>query len=487
VHFGNAWRPGFDPRDRHLHGDGRSGWKSRGAFRSIPPVVNIAEDIFQKADPSAAAVLHGGVTTTYGDLEKKSARLAARLQSGTRVGLSCPDSADYIAAALGILRAGGCFVPLAPELSPRECGQLVGEVALDAILRGSKDGEFEVEEVPPPQIPPPWLADLREVSPAFIRFTSGTTGDSKGIVISHSTLLERILAANAGLHISAEDRVLWVLPMSHHFAVSIMLYLWHGATIVLPESHLAEDVLIAAQRQRATVFYGAPFHFESLSGRAGGSWPALRLAVSTTAALSMETAGRFAEAFGIFPAQALGIIECGLPCLNVPSPQTNPTSVGRPQPAFEARLDADSKLHLRGPGFLDAYLSPWQPRREILDAEGWFATGDIAKFADDGRVVLLGRSHAVIGVGGMKFFPEEVEAVLCNHASIDRARVSGRPHPDFGMVPVAEVVLKHGSPAPKPIELLSHCRSQLSRHKIPAEIRFVDSIPLTASGKIKRA
>lgn len=446
--------------------------------------MNIAEDIFTKADPAALAVIHGDVATTYGELEEKSAGISRRIRSGTRIGLSCPDSADYIAAALGILRAGACFVPLAPELSPREREQLAREVALDAVLRRSADGGFDIEELPAPEIPPPWLEKLQAIFPAFIRFTSGTTGDSKGIVLSHSTLLERIRAANAGLGISATDRVLWVLPMSHHFAVSIMLYLWHGATVVLPESHLAEDVLKTANRHNATVIYAAPFHFESLAGRS--HWPSLRLAVSTTAALNPETAQRFSEAYGVFPAQALGIIECGLPCLNLPAPRKNPASVGRPQPAFEARLDADSKLHLRGPGFFDAYLSPWQPRSEVLDKEGWFATGDITKFDEQGHVVLLGRSLAVIGVGGMKFFPEEVEGVLCSHSSIENVRVSGRPHPDFGMVPMAEVVLKPGVSAPKPIELMSLCRAQLSRHKIPAEIRFVDSIPLTPSGKIKR-
>jgi long-chain acyl-CoA synthetase len=246
-------------------------------------------------------------------------------------------------------------------------------------------------------------------------------------------------------------------------------------------------MLAAAIENRATLLYATPFHFESLAGRGAVDWPSLRLAVSTTAALSAETAKRFAESFGIFPAQALGIIECGLPCLNLPDPEKNPASVGKPQQDFEVRLDADSKLYLRGPGFLDAYLSPWRPRSEVLDEEGWFATGDIAKIDQDGRVVLLGRSQAVIGVGGMKFFPEEVEAVMGSHPAVALARVSGRSHPDFGMVPVAEVVLKPGNPPPRPIELMSLCRAQLSRHKIPAEIRFVDSIPLTPSGKIRRA
>ncbi len=448
--------------------------------------MNIAEEIFSRADPSAPAVLRGDVTTTYAELEEKSARIAEGIRSGTRIGLSCADGAEHIAAALGILRAGGCFVPLAPELSPAERDQLTRETALEAILHGPADGGFGIEALPPPEVPPSWQEDLRAVSPAFIRFTSGTTGDSRGIVLSHAALLERIHAANEGLGISSLDRILWVLPMSHHFAVSIMLYLWNGAAVVLPEFHLAEDMLRAANRHRASVFYAAPFHFEALAGRGAGDWPALRLAVSTTAALNPGTAKRFAEVFGVFPAQALGIIECGLPCLNLPAPEKNPAAVGRPQPAFEARIDAESKLHLRGPGFLDAYLSPWQPRSAVLDGEGWFATGDMATFDEEGRVVLLGRSKAVIGTGGMKFFPEEVEAVLGGHDAVARARVSGRPHPDFGMVPVAEVVLKPGAPLPRPVDLTSYCRARLSRHKVPAEIRFVDSIPLTASGKIKR-
>lgn len=456
--------------------------------------MNIAEEIFKNADPGAPAVLCGDQTATYSDLERQSASIAEKLQpslankAAARVGLSCPDGADYIAAALAILRAGGCFVPLAPELAEPERRHLIEEVALDVVVRMDRAGEFHIDAVSPQPAEPSWLEELEKIGPAFIRFSSGTTGESKGIVLSHRSLLERITAANEGLCISPEDRILWVLPMSHHFAVSIMLYLRHGAAVVLPESHLAGDILAAASRHKATVFYAAPFHFESLAGTGSIKWPSLRLAVSTTAGLAPETARRFAEIHGVFPAQALGIIECGLPCLNLPSPENLPQSVGRPQPAFEAGLRGETAtLHLRGPGFLDAYLSPWKPRSEILDPNGWFATGDIASIDSDGRVVLIGRATAVIGVGGMKFFPEEVEAVLNSHPAVLRSRVFGRPHPDFGMVAVAELLLKPDTVPPKPAEFFSLCRRRLSRHKIPAEIRFVDEIPLTPSGKIKRA
>lgn len=453
--------------------------------------MNIAEEIFKKANPGDVAVFYDGGDITYADLDNKSAALAARLSPlieslpCPRVGLMCPDGADYIAYALGILRAGGCFVPIAPELSAPERELLTHEVRLDVIVKQTPSDGLLIERPLHTSPPPDWIPPLAEIRPAFIRFTSGTTGHSKGIVLSHETLLDRILAANAGLGVSSTDRILWVLPMSHHFAVSIMLYLWHGAGIVFPHSNLPGDLLEASRRHRATVIYAAPFHYEMLAGCASGEGIHWRLAVSTTAGLAPSTGQKISETFGIFPSQALGIIEVGLPCLNFPSPQKQPASVGRPQPSFEAKLK-DNQLLLRGSGCLDAYLSPWKIRHEILDGEGWFATGDIAEIDSKGFVTLLGRTSTAISIGGMKFFPDEVEAVLNTHPAVHRSRVLARSHPDFGMVPIAEVVVKNVDEPPSRLDLLKLCRVALSAHKVPVEIRFVDDIPLTASGKIKR-
>jgi long-chain acyl-CoA synthetase len=453
--------------------------------------MNIAEEIFKKADPAAVAIFQDGQETTYAALDDKSARLMRQLRPliGSlpcpRVGLECPDGADYIAHALGILRAGGCFVPIAPELSAPERQRLIEEVRLDVIVKQTASGSVLLESPAHSSPAPEWIKPLAEIEPAFIRFTSGTTGHAKGITLSHKTLLDRITAANDGLRITPADRILWVLPMSHHFAVSIMLYLWSGAGIVFPASNLPGDLLEASKRAGATVLYAAPFHYEMLSGCESTDAVHWRLAVSTTAPLAASTAERFSKKFGIFPSQALGIIEVGLPCLNFPAPARRPASIGRPQASFQAKLQ-DSQLLLRGPGCLDAYLSPWQPRSEILDDEGWFATGDIAEMDDEGFITLLGRTSTAISIGGMKFFPDEVEAVLNTHPAVQLSRVVARSHPDFGMVPVAEVVLVAGAPAPPRLELLKLCRRELSAHKVPIEIRFVDHIPQTPSGKIKR-
>jgi long-chain acyl-CoA synthetase len=454
--------------------------------------MNIAEEIFKKVHPDAVAIFCEGQEISYGSLDAKSAQLMRQLYPlieslpCPRVGLDCPDGADYIAHALGILRAGGCFVPIAPELSPTERQRLIEEVRLDVIVKQTATDGVRLESPAHTSSAPAWLNPLANIRPAFIRFTSGTTGHAKGITLSHETLLERITAANDGLGISAADRILWVLPMSHHFAVSIMLYLWNGAGIVLPQSNLPGDLLAASHRTRATVLYAAPFHYEMLSGCQPSEAVHWRLAVSTTAPLAVSTAERFSKNFGIFPSQGLGIIEVGLPCLNFPSPAMRPASIGRPQASFQAKLN-DSKLFLRGPGCLDAYLSPWQPRSQILDDEGWFATGDIAEINDEGFVTLLGRASTAISIGGMKFFPDEVEAVLNTHPAVARSRVIARQHADFGTVPIAEVLIVPGAEAPPRLDLLKLCRRELSAHKVPVELHFVDDIPQTPSGKIKRA
>lgn len=477
-----------------------------GSSYPSPRIFHIGDEIFARANPSAIAVVEGETACSYRELETLSAEVAERLASSAagirapRIGLKCRDGAVYIALALGILRAGACFVPIAPELAAPERESLIATLALDFVLESDgtweSGSDFQLHRTSAPA-PPPWEAPLAALKPAFIRFSSGTTGRSKGIVLSHETLRARIVAANAGLQIGPDDRVLWVLAMSHHFAVSIILYLWHGATIVLPASHLAGDILESAARHRATVIYAAPFHYELLAGDAGQNrWPSLRLAVSTTAPLSLETGSAFDRAFGIYPSQALGIIEAGLPFLNVPDPRLKPESVGPVQPAFAFELrdpqgnpvppGADGELFLKGPGLFDAYIEPWQELAAALD-NGWFHTGDVARTDADGFLYLAGRNHSAISVGGMKFFPEEVEAVLLAHPLITGARVFSRPHPTFGMVPGAEIVASPGNTAPTIREVTSFCRTRLARYKIPVEIAFVKKIARTASGKIRRA
>ncbi len=474
--------------------------------------MNLANDIFHHADPAAPALMEATRTTSYGELDAWTAAAAAALGDcqGRRVGLSCPNGLAHIVWSLALLRAGAVLIPVAPELTGPEQIELAATTSLHAVLAaGGHDWPHPASgardlaaagltatwfELAPP--PPSFdEAELARLNPALVRFSSGTTGRRKGIVLSHETLLARLTAANAGLGIGPGDRIIWMLPMAHHFAVSLLLYLRHGAATVLPASHLGEDVIAALQAYRGTVLYAAPFHHALLAGAPGaGPVPSLRLAVSTAAPLPAATAEAFQQTFGLPLRQALGIIECGLPLLNTAWPE-KAASVGAPQPGFAIELHdeagqpvaegATGELCLRGPGLVDAYLSPWTPREKLLQ-DGWFRTGDLARRDAAGAVFLLGRSHSVINVGGMKCFPEEIEACLQEHPGVREARVAGQPHPDFGQVPAAAIIARNPAAPPSPRELGEHCRARLSAHKVPVRFVLVDALPKTASGKPDR-
>jgi long-chain acyl-CoA synthetase len=476
--------------------------------------VNIVDQIALRASAERPALMEGGTVLSYGQLMEKVSRAAAWLRSQPefrgagvpRVGLACASGTQYIILALGILKAGGCLVPVAEELTADERAEMIARTGLCAVVLGPGEnwrlGETTHRDDASGAA---WLPlgdpdfdhepEMAALDPAFIRFSSGTTGQSKGVVLSHRKLCERVVAANAALQIGPGDRVLWLLPMAHHFAVSIILYLYHGACTVIGASHLAEEVLASARESRATVIYGAPFHYALLAADRGTyDWPDLRLAVSTAAPLPPEVARKFAVRFGKPVAQGLGIIEIGLPLLNTGGAGDAPEAVGRPLPAYDVELRDEEgrpvavggfgELWVKGPGMFDAYLSPWQTVDEVC-VDGWFPTGDLAETDAAGRVFIRGRKRSVINVSGMKVFPEEVEEVLRQHPAVAACRVRGIPHSMVGMIPVADIVARDGS-TPKPRELAEWCRTRLSAYKVPARFIRVDQLELTASGKIRR-
>ncbi|MCB1279093.1 AMP-binding protein [Prosthecobacter sp.] len=455
--------------------------------------MNIVELIFQRATAAANAVISTELRLTFGELESRMNTFAARMSADSawpkknrpRIGLDAPSGADYIVVALSILKQDACFVPIPAELTADERAQLTKSTALDAIVFAKSAEDFRIEPVTHDSPPAFDEAALEALNPAFIRFSSGTTGASKGIVISHETLLARITAANEGLRIGAQDRVLWVLPMAHHFAVSIVLYLYHGATTILAPASDPKVMIEMAREHGATVMYGSPYHYTMLSGQPDASaLGSLRLAVSTAFALTMEVAELFADKTGLYLTQGMGIIEAGLPILNLEHAEDKPTSIGQPLKAFQIRLD-DGELLLRGPGVFDAYLTPWQPRETVL-RNGWFATGDIAEMDEDGCLYLRGRVRSVINVGGLKCFPEEVEAVLCTHPEVKAARVTAKTHPALGAMPSAEIIPQNAASPPTALELRKLCQGRLSAYKVPLFYTFVSELPLTASGKLRR-
>jgi long-chain acyl-CoA synthetase len=426
----------------------------------------------------------------------------AGLRPGDCVGLHFPSGADYVVLNYAVWRCGGCVVPIPVELADREKQEICRTIAMSLVLTGPTRAAFveplrrgPAVEVPaaiavpvtPSRSHPDGFSALHS---AFIRFTSGTTGAAKGVVLSHDTIRDRIDAANEVLRLGPDDRVLWLLSMSYHFAVSIVGYLSAGAAVVLPANHFAPAVHAAAHRHGATLSYASPAHYNWLAEAGLGALPpSLRLAVSTTTALERGAADKFRSRFGLPLTQALGIIEVGLPFINVDFAADRPEAVGRVLPAYRLRLD-DAGLgpHLRevllsGKGFLDAYYEPWCPRERIMP-DGWFRTGDLGELDADGCLFLRGRSKDLISVLGAKFFPQEVEAVLTAHPGVVAACVFARPDARLGEVPCARVVAADLADPPTEAELLRHCRGRLAAFKVPVRIEFTRELPRTASGKL---
>jgi long-chain acyl-CoA synthetase len=459
--------------------------------------------------PSALALVaegpQGRREIRYGELVERmdagAARLAAAgVHEGERCGLVAEQGPGFVLEALSILAAGACLVPISSDHSGATLERFAAHASLHHLVWEAGEATKCESRGAVPAVDGAGDETFRALGPAYLRFTSGTTSERKGVILSHRRIEERLEAANQGLRVGPEDRILWLLPMAHHFVVSILLYLRFGASILLPSSPLARPVLELAARERATLLYASPFHYHLLSKDPSGiALPQVRLAISTAEGLRPEVAARFRERFGIALSQALGIIEVGLPVINLADAASKPTALGRPLPAYDVWLrsedgsrlegpggpDRTGEICIRGPGLFDAYLAPWTPARQVLEPDG-FRTGDQGWFDADGTLFLAGRRHNRINMAGMKFFAEEVETVLARHPAVRECRVFARAHPQLGEIPVAEIVLADPAHQPRKAELIAHCRAELPTYKIPRELHFVAELERTVTGKVKR-
>ncbi len=451
--------------------------------------------------PLGLAVADGDLVLSWRDLREEVDAAAAMLgrrgvQGGERVALRAADGANALVAALAVLRLGGVHLPLDQGLAEQEAGSLLAALQAAWVLQPGEHraaGDWQMEA-----LPGRGQADPLGEGSAFVRCSSGTTGLAKGVLLSHATVAARIAAARGHLGLGAEDRVLWLLPMAYHFAVSILLYLEVGAGVVFGNHLRATATASIARAHQVSFAYGSPYHVRRLAGLPPGEDlpPTLTRMVSTTIALDAGAAANFRARHGIRVQQALGIIEVGLPLLSPGFPQEAVGDFGPVHPPYRACiLDAagralpageDGELALAGPGLFDAYLAPWRSREAVLEG-GWFRTGDRAAMSAQGGVRLLGRIKDLINVGGIKVFPLEVESVLESHPWVEASRVRAGADARLGESVVAEVQLRSGADAQlAPDELARWCRERLSAPKRPAVIQVVAGLPMTASGKVRR-
>ena len=448
--------------------------------------------------PEKPAIIEDSATVSYSELLQKVAGLSAQLRTlgvreGCRVGLCYPNSINYVALTFAVWRLSAVVVPIPTECTEEELTTITNTLQLEAIIcqkQSPAATAFQPDCFFTPLVPKQ-KPDNHGLNIAFIRFTSGTTNARKGVVLCHETVRERVLAANKALRIGPEDVVMWCLPMSHHFLITIVLYLSQGATIVLARHVVARTFLEVVNRWRGTVLYATPFQYSMLArDRSEVSLSSVRLAISTTCALPQDVADDFAKRFGFPLVQALGVIEAGLVSLNLDDPLRRWNSVGRPVGDHQLRIvspdeEGCGEVAVKGPGIFDAYAAPWMARDQILH-DGWFRTGDVGWLDADGFLFLVGRKTDVINLAGRKVFPEEIESVLNRHPSVRESRVYGRIHAHLGEIVEAEIVLNDPNVDLDSIREL--CGHSLASYKVPSRLHVVSGLPRTAAtGKIRRA
>ncbi len=459
--------------------------------------------------PNRAAIITPDGSTSFGELleraeDAKCALFEAGVRPGMGLGLVAKNGVEFVAGLFAGLASGAVVMPISAHLRAQELTRMLELVPLAAILH---DGSF-LHELPRTTLHERagMLVAMRSrehhlrVAPgvpnaSVIRFTSGTTGSSKGVVLSHQTVFERSAAAIEGLRLVSGDSVLWVLPMAYHFVVSILTYVRYGITLVIPPNESPDEILSTAAEHSPTMLYADPSTVQSLiRSESAARLPHSTRVVSTSSGLYPQHAESFERRFGIRIEQLYGLFEVGLPIGSIKTGSSNFSSLGSALPRYEvAILDTSGhalppghlgSLAVRGPGLFDAYLAPYRPASEVL-VHGWFLTGDLAVQDYDGCVTVKGREKSVINVAGNKVFPEEIEGVISSFPGVHACRVYGVERPESGELVVAEVVPQDGESVDTSA-LAAYLTQRLSAHKIPSALRLVSNIERTDSGKIRR-
>lgn len=488
--------------------------------------MNVFETLARSAQRFAerTAIIDAAGAMDYRSLWREVEALRVQLdrlgvRPGQGVGIRARNGRAFVIGGLAALGCGAVVMPIHHQIKPDEVVDMLAKAPLCVII---DDGSGAPASGKPAALENPGGNGLRftrlnnsqvPLAPqiadaAFVRFTSGTTGAAKGVVLTHRDILERTAAANSGLKLTHEDTILWVLPMAYHFYVSIILYLEAGATILVSGDYLAESILDSAAQHRATFLYVTPMHIRLLNSAPldRALPPSLERIMSVSSRLNPQAARDFHARYKIPVCQGYGIIEVGLPIMNIDEAAEHPEAIGRPVTSFDAMIVHEvsteakrelclatagetGQLALRGPGMFSGYLNPPRLRSEIM-RDGWFLTGDLAHRENNGLIVLDGRTSSVIHVAGHKVFPEEVAAVLDSHPAILRSRVFGRQHPQWGEAVYAEAQLRNsnGNGNSTPVtseELLTFCRKRLSSQKVPVTVEFVKEVIMTSSGKVK--
>ena len=479
--------------------------------------------------PDRPAIVTGSGVIDHATFNRQSDRVAAGLAElgvaqGDRVGLYCPNCAEFALAYAGILKAGATVVPINLLQNIEE----IGYVLNDAGARGwffhqafAEPAERVRQAVPglgfairiggDAEPVPNWNSLLESTGAvpgpvldpredlAVILYTSGTTGWPKGAMLTHANLVANTGSVCAAMHWrSGADVVLVVLPMFHAFAatVGMLTPLTNGCAFVPLPRFEPDLVAETIQASRATIFLGVPSMYSVLLRLKDERVPmlsSLRFCVSGGAALPVEVLHRFEARFGVRIYEGDGPTECSpVTCVNPIGGLVKPGTVGLPVPNVEMRIVDDEgnelpvgevgEIAVRGPNVMKGYWNQPEATREVMRGE-WLLTGDLGTCDGDGYFSIVDRKKDLIIVNGMNVYPRMIEEVLHRCPGLREVAVVGEPHGLHGEIPLAYVSV---DPAAGLTEagLRAHCREHLGRHQVPRRFVILPELPRNAAGKI---
>ncbi len=477
------------------------------------------------------AIDFGGKTLTFGELDGLSdvAAFALRdrfgVRQGDRLAMYLGNCHELVIWYLAGLKQGAIIVPMNLLYRDRELNHLIGDAEPKLlltdrerleVLRPLRDGFPCLEHVfladdrggegtvafsELTATPAPARISVAPVTgddPALMVYTSGTTGRSKGALLTHDNLGSNIVALLHCWQWTEDDRFLLTLPLFHVHGLCNGL---HGAlasgctTFLLPrfKADIASDVL---NRERCTLFFGVPTMYERLLEAAdqGTEIPShMRLYVSGSAPLSPDTFNRFKAVYGHQILERYGMSETAMITSNLYEGGRIQGTVGRPLPGVRLRIvdenglpvsdDDAGEIQIKGPNVLKEY---WRQPEKTAESfqNGWFKTGDLGRFDEHGHVVICGRGKELIISGGFNIYPQEVINCLVEHPAVGEAAVIGVPDKRRGELVKAYIVTAVGHRIDEQ-ELMDYCREHLASFKVPKSVVFIDALPRNAMGKIQ--
>ncbi len=466
----------------------------------------------------AFLLLPDGRSFTFGRMLADAARVTAWLEqhgvgAGDRVLVQLDKSPAAVALYLGCIRSGAVFIPLNTAYMPHEVEYFLADADPALVVAGAATSAASVafggrreilggdlDEAPWRDCAPSRVvAPVGPHDPAVILYTSGTTGRSKGAVLTHENLRSNMLVLHEAWRWQEGDVLLHALPVYHAHGLFVALHgaLLNGSSVIFHEKFDAAAVI--RDLPSATVFMGVPTFYTRLLDDARfdrSTCRSIRVFISGSAPLLDSTFAAFRDRTGHEILERYGMTEAIMVTSNPYDGPRRPGTVGRALPGVDVRIvddagrqalaDEPGLLQLKGPNLFSGYWRNPEKTAEEHTADCYFISGDIARRDADGFISIVGRNKDMIISGAFNVYPKEVELVIDALPGIAEAAVIGVPHPDFGEGVVAIVVARPGAVV-DPAEVRAATSRQLAAFKRPKAVILVDELPRNAMGKVQKA